>query len=464
MSDKMSTIKGIDCFGKDLVHYEIGTNGINSEEDCNNKCLETDGCNAASYTVNNGGKGYCRLKSNLTSFKKNNQRNCSYKNGPIVVLPSLDLPDNDIKYYKNTSPEECLDYCRNNAECDTMVHAPNSNECWLKQKYDNGKYINNYTINSDRNTTLVRPFTGKGSGSDIYEGSKEDYAKYEEELRTYKDAALVKSVMERNRTRLGSMNGDSTLKQNALDVYKQKLMRQNQQQQTQQTATANSNNMSKQLSSAYDELIDDNIDGINQLDNAIETRRYLINENNKGAYEKNKSIYILSYFLLLMLLIAVIFLCTFLGIISSRIAMGLTIVASLFFIFKVIYKYYWNGVDSESVALKKMIYTGYKDVGENIRDAVLPKWAYSCPKRCKAKKPDHMRPHPRDGKLYTDAPDLRTDSSENVWSQGIKSPTTYNCKWQGPSEEIESSKQCISGSTIPCDEYLGYAEVDSCSN
>ena len=68
-----------------------------------------------------------------------------------------------------------------------------------------------------------------------------------------------------------------------------------------------------------------------------------------------------------------------------------------------------------------------------------------------------------DSNLYTNSPNLKTDSSDNVWAEGIKSPTTYNCQWQGPLEDIEPNKQCISGSTIPCNEYLGYKEVDKCS-
>jgi hypothetical protein len=464
MSGKMSKIQGMDCSGNDLIYYKVGTNGINSESDCHNKCLKTDGCNATAYSPfkDSGGNQYCWLKTKADNFSINKNRNCSYKNNRMVHLPGLDLYGNDIKSFSHTSPEQCISYCQNNVDCTAIVHAPKENYCWLKNTYKKNK---NYRINSDRDGLILNSLDYNASkyGSEQYTENEADYATYMQELGYFNDAKLVKSVMQRNQARLGDMQADSTLKSNALEVHKQKLMRQTQQEQTQQRATADSNNMNKQLSSAYDQLIDDNIDGINKLDRAIENKRYLINENNKGASEKNKSIYILSYFLLLMLLIAVIFLCTFLEIISSRITMGLTVIATLFFIFKVVHKYYWDRVDTEAVALKKMVYTGYKDMGEDIRDAVLPKWVYSCPKRCKSKKPDHMKPHPGSGKLYTDAPDLKTDSSENVWAKDIKSPTTYNCQWQGSPEEMEVSKQCISGSTIPCDEYLGYKEVESCS-
>lgn len=465
MSNKMTTIQGMDCSGNDLDHgnYLVGPkSGILNQNDCNKKCLETEGCNATAYSTLSGGNNYCWLKSKAANFSNNKYRNCSYKNNKIVHLPGMDLYGNDMKgkQFSHTSPEECLSYCQNNVDCTAIVHAPKENYCRLKNTYRKNK---NHRINSDSHSLILNPldYNPNKDGNKQYTESETDYAKYMQELDSFNDAKLVKSVMQRNQARLGDMQSDSTLQSNALEVHKQKLMRETQQKQTQQRATADSNNMDKQLSSAYDQLIDDNIDGINRLDRAIENKRYLIDENNKGASEKNKSIYILSYFLLLMLLIAVIFLCTFLGIISSRIAMGLTVVATLFFIFKVVHKYYWDGVDTEAVALKKMVYTGYKDMGEDIRDAVLPKWVYSCPKKCKAKEPDHMKPHP--DKLYKDSPDLKTDSSENVWAQGIESPTTYNCQWQGPPEEMEADKQCISGSTIPCDEYLGYKEVDSCS-
>lgn len=453
MHGKMTTIQKVDCPDNDIVHYRVGTNNINSEEDCKNECLSRDECGATAY-----GSGYCWLKRKAVNFNNNNNRNCSYKDAPLVPLSGIDAYGDDIKSFGNTSAEECLSYCQNDPKCDTYTHAPKENYCWIKNKY--GKNMN-YKVNGDRNTVLVRPFTGKGYGTEHNSGDKAAYDQYQDALNSYKDAKLIKSVMERNNARLGSMEGESTVKPTALDLYKTKLQRENQQQQTEQRATADANNMSKKLSGAYDQLIDDNIDGINNLDHAIENKHYLIKENNKSAAEKNKSIYILSYFLILLLLIAVIFLCTFLGIISSRIALGLSIVAGLFFLFNLVYKYYWDGIDSEAVALKKMIYTGTKDLGQDIRDTVLPKWVYSCPKRCK-KKPDHMKPHPSHGKFYTDAPDLKTDSSENVWVQGIDSPTTYNCQWQGPSDEIEVDKQCFN-STIPCDEYLGYKAVEICN-
>lgn len=458
MSGKMSTIQGFDCSNNDLINYEVGTNGINSEKDCNNKCLERDDCNATAY-----GGNKCWLKSVVANLKKNSNMNCSYKNNKMVHLPGIDLYGNDIKgkQFSNTSLEECQSYCQSNPDCNAFSYSSKQKRCYLKNT--EGKNIN-YIFNPDRNSFIFNllQYNPNSDGNKQYVESEEEYSKYMQQLNSYNDAKLVKSVMERNKAKLGNMQAESTLQSNALEVHKQKLMRQTQQEQTQQIATADSNNINKQLSSAYDQLIDENINDINRLDRVIENRHYLINENNKGASEKNKSIYILSYFLLLILLISVIFLCTFLGIISSRIAMGLSIIASLFFVFKVVYKYYWNGSDTESVALKNMIYNSYKDMGEDIRDAVLPKWVYSCPKKCKPKKPDHMKKAP-DSNLYTNSPNLKTDSSDNVWAEGIKSPTTYNCQWQGPLEDIESNKQCISGSTIPCNEYLGYKEVDKCS-
>lgn len=455
MSDKMISTTGFNCPGNDAKNlYSFK----GSESDCQAECMKKDWCGASAYLPNPKGTT-CRLKYTPGTFKKSSTATCSYKNKPMVHLPGMDLYGNDLKSFSKTSPEKCLTYCQDNVDCTAIVHAPNENYCWLKNTY--GKNMN-YRQNSDRDAVILNNIQCKGNGSEQKEVSMADYTKYMQELASFNDAKLVKSVMQRNQARLGDMQADSTLQSNALEVYKQKLMRQTQQDQTQQRATADSNNMDKQLSSAYDQLIDDNVDGINKLDRAIENRRYLINENNKGASEKNKSIYILSYFLLLMLLVAVIFLCTFLGIISSRIAMGLTIVATLFFIFKVVYKYYWNNVDTEGVVLKKMFYTGYKDMGEDIRDAVLPKWVYSCPKRCK-KKPDHMKPHSDSSNTFMDLPDLKTDSSENVWTKDIKSPTTYYCRWQGAPEDMNANKQCFN-TTIPCDEYLGYKEVDSCSN
>lgn len=392
MSNKMEIINGIDCSGNDIVHYEVGSkSGILNQNDCQNKCLETDGCNAISY-----GDNYCWLKSKLGNISKNKSRNCSYKNNKIVHLPGVDLYGNNIKgkQFSNTNAEECLSHCQGNAECNAFVYDKKNNYCLLKNT--DGKNIN-YKVNSDKDSVILNFFQYNPTtdGNKQYIENESDYDKYIKELDSFNDAKLVKSVMERNKKRLGNMKSESTLKSNALEAYKQKLMRQEQQKQTQQKATADSNNINKKLNNAYDKLIYENIDDINKLDHAIDNRVHLINENNKSASEKNKSIYILSYFLLLLLLISVIFLCNFLEIISSRIAFGLSFIGAFLFIFKVVYKYYWNGSGSESVALKKMIYSGYKNVGEDIRDAVLPKWVYSCPKKCKSKKPDYM-------KLYND--------------------------------------------------------------
>ena len=75
MSGKMSKIQGIDCSGNDLEHYKVGTYGINSEEDCQNKCLETDGCNATAY-----GSGSCQLKRRKGKRKADKRILLSRKN------------------------------------------------------------------------------------------------------------------------------------------------------------------------------------------------------------------------------------------------------------------------------------------------------------------------------------------------------------------------------------------------
>lgn len=414
MSNGMTQIKDINCPYNDIVHYKFGTNGIYTEEDCNNKCLKMDNCNA---TVNGG--GYCWLKTKADNFKKQKGSTCSYKNNKIVTLQGLDSSGDDLKSFKNVTYDQCLSYCKNNPDCDTTAYAPTGKMCWIKNKY--GKDMN-YTVNSDRIITLLKPFSGAGGGSEQYEEGSEDYNKYQDALNSYQDAELVKTVMEKNKAVLGDMSADSTLKSNALEAHKQKLMREAQQQHTQQVASATSNDISKQLSTAYDQLIDENSNDINMLDNAIDNRHHLIQENNKDASEKNKSIYILSYFLLLLLLISVIILCTFLGIIDSKVALGLSVVPTILFILKVIQKYYWNNIDSETNSLKKIIYTGYKDTGENIRDAILPKWMYSCPKKCKTKKPDHMRPNPPRSNNF-DTKDLDTNISENDWVDYLNTKT-----------------------------------------
>lgn len=451
----MQSLTGYNCKGNDAQNlYSFAGN----EEDCQNECLKRSYCGASAYLPIND-TATCRIKYKAGPLIKDDVNTCSVKLMPYVRLEGTDTPDNDLASQKVKSEDECTQLCDANVNCDTSVYAPKEQYCWLKQKY--GKSYN-YTANSDRHTTLHKPYYDwKNEVSKTnYVPSMADYNKYKEKLASYQDANYVKSAIESNSQRLGNTVGKSVVEPTAMEEHKERLKREAKQKMEAQMATAHGGNMNDKLSGAYDQLIDENIDGINSLDHMIENKSHLIKANNKEAKNKNKSIYILSYFLLLLLLLSVLFLCVFLSILSPRNALILAIMAALVYIFKIVHKYYWNGVDSEAVALKKMIYTGAKDMGEDIRDAVLPKWVYSCPKRCKKRDhPSHMRRGPGDN-TGVDEIDMKTDSGVNVWAEDIKNPTMYNCQWQGPAEDVDPSQMNITTS-IPCDKLLGYKEVRS---
>lgn len=450
----MQSLTGYNCKGNDAQNlYSFAGN----EEDCQNECLKRSYCGASAYLPIND-TATCRIKYRAGPLTKDKVNTCSVKLMPYVHLKGTDVPYDDLMSQKVKNEDECTQICNDNVNCDTSVYAPKENYCWLKQKY--GKSYN-YVANSDRNTTLHKPYYNwrKDVSKTNYVPSMDEYEEYQKKLDSYNDANYVKSVIKSNSQILGTSSGESVVKPTAMNMHKERLKREAKQKMEAQLATAHGGDMKNKLSSAYDQLIDENIDGINRMDHTIENKSHLINANNKEVKNKNKSIYILAYFLILLLLLSVLFLCVFLGILSGRNALIMATMATLVYIFKIVHKYYWNNVDSEAVALKRMVYTGAKDMGEDIRDTVLPKWVYSCPKRCKKRHHHHMKPGPSDNK-GTDEIEMKTDSDENVWAKDIKNPTMYNCQWQGPPEDIDPSRMNITTS-IPCDELLGYKEVRS---
>ena len=65
-----------------------------------------------------------------------------------------DTGGNDIKSYKYTTTEQCKAYCEETPNCAGYVHAPYSDNCWLKTNKMYPIGTSNYKLNDNRNITI----------------------------------------------------------------------------------------------------------------------------------------------------------------------------------------------------------------------------------------------------------------------------------------------------------------------
>ena len=262
--------------------------------------------------------------------------------------------------------------------------------------------------------------------------------------------------------------------------------------------------VTNQLLLKYDQKFNKNYDQSNILNKAIMSKNKMIYMTEVESAKKNKMIGIMTYLLILVIIIMFQVIVSTVGIIDSKVAIGISIFAIIIFLYKIYSNYIWS-THNYLTAIASATAKGMKNAAiVNLLPSDINK-PYHCPAICK-KKPNS--PEEESTTDFNNNSDrlrfIRTDSSRDVWRLGDQPETTfttkddpkpygqnsdipvyrateeemkynepkpwfgginasgatyYDCEWTGGDSKGMPVNKYYQNTTIPCHYYPGFKEI-----